>query len=62
MCIKPRDWDIAFSLVLFGNRLEKDVPRSNFLPSLSMAFTVKLSMNTIFEEVVAMINDAQGPW
>jgi hypothetical protein len=34
----------------------KSGPRSNFLPSLSMASVVKISSNTILDEVEAMAN------
>lgn len=32
-----------------------DVPRSNFLPSLSMAFIVNMSSNTTFEALVVIV-------
>jgi hypothetical protein len=40
-------------------RIGKSGPRSNFLPSLSMALIVKMSSNTMLDEVEAMANSEE---
>jgi hypothetical protein len=40
----------------------KSGPRSNFLPSLSMASVVKMSSNTMLDEVEAMAYGEERAW